>query len=32
MMLVLSAGAVRSKPLFGVLLMVGACRFALAGL
>jgi succinate-acetate transporter protein len=32
MMLVLSAGALRSKPLFGVLLMLGACRFALTGL
>jgi hypothetical protein len=31
-MLVLSAGALRSKPLFGVLLMTGACRFALTGL
>jgi uncharacterized protein len=32
MMLVLSAGALRSKPLFGVLLMLGAGRFALTGL
>jgi uncharacterized protein len=32
MMLVLSAGALRSKPLFGVLLLVGACRFVLTGL
>jgi uncharacterized protein len=32
MMLLLSAGALRSKPLFGVLLMTGACRFALTGL
>jgi hypothetical protein len=32
MMLVPSAGAPRSKPLFGVLLMLGACRFALTGL
>jgi hypothetical protein len=31
-MLVLSAGALRSKPLFGALLMTGACRFALTGL
>jgi succinate-acetate transporter protein len=32
MMLVLSAGALRSKPLFGVLLMLGAGRFVLTGL
>lgn len=32
MMLVLSAGALRSKPLFGVLLLAGACRFVLTGL
>jgi uncharacterized protein len=32
MMLVLSAAALRSKPLFGVLLVLGACRFALTGL
>lgn len=32
MMLVLSAGALRSKPLFGVLLMIGACRFVLTAL
>jgi succinate-acetate transporter protein len=32
MMLVLAAGALRSKPLFGALLMIGACRFALTGL
>ena len=32
MMLVLSAGALRSKPLFGVLLLLGACRFLLTGL
>lgn len=32
MMLVLSAGALRSKPLFGVLLQAGACRFVLTGL
>jgi hypothetical protein len=32
MMLVLSAGALRSKPLSGALLMTGACRFGLAGL
>ena len=31
-MLVLSAGALRSKPLFGVLLMLGACRFGLTGM
>jgi succinate-acetate transporter protein len=29
MMLVLSVGALRSKPLFGGLLMIGACRFTL---
>ncbi|HEX4063606.1 MAG TPA: GPR1/FUN34/YaaH family transporter [Streptosporangiaceae bacterium] len=32
MMLVLSAGALRSKPLFGVLLLAGSCRFVLTGL
>ena len=32
MMLVLAAGALRSKPLFGVLLLIGACRFVLTGL
>jgi hypothetical protein len=32
MMLVLSAGALRSKPLFGGLLVVGACRFVVIGL
>ena len=32
MMLVLAAGALRSKPLFGVLLLMGACRFVLTGL
>jgi hypothetical protein len=32
MMLILSAGALRSKPLFGVLLLAGACRFVLTGL
>jgi hypothetical protein len=32
MMLVLSVGALRSKPLFGGLLMIGACRFVLTGL
>jgi hypothetical protein len=32
MMLVLSAGALRSKPLLGVLLLLGACRFLLTGL
>jgi uncharacterized protein len=31
-MLVLSLGALRSKPLFGVLLLTGACRFVLTGL
>lgn len=31
-MLVLSAGALRSKPLFGVLLIIGACRFVLTAL
>lgn len=31
MMLVLAAGALRSKPLLGVLLVTGACRFALTG-
>jgi hypothetical protein len=31
-MLVLAAGALRSKPLLGVLLVTGACRFALTGL
>ena len=31
-MLVLFAAAVRSKPLFGALLMTGARRFALTGL
>ena len=29
---VLSAGALRSKPLFGVLLILGACRFGLTGM
>jgi uncharacterized protein len=32
MMLVLSTGALRSKPLFAVLLMIGSCRFVLTGL
>jgi hypothetical protein len=32
MMLVLSAGALRSKPLLGVLLLFGACRFLLTAL
>jgi hypothetical protein len=32
MMLVLSAGALRSKPLLGVLLLLGACRFLLTAL
>lgn len=32
MMVVLSAAALRSKPLFGVLLMAGASRFVLTGL
>jgi succinate-acetate transporter protein len=32
MMLVLAVAALRSKPLFGVLLLTGACRFALTGL
>ena len=32
MMLVLAVGALRSKPLFGVLLLIGACRFVLTGL
>jgi hypothetical protein len=32
MMLVLSVGALRSKPLLGVLLLLGACRFLLTAL
>jgi uncharacterized protein len=32
LMLVLSVGALRSKPLLGVLLLAGACRFVLTGL
>jgi succinate-acetate transporter protein len=32
LMLILSAGAMRSKPVFGVLLLTGACRFVLTGL
>jgi len=32
MVLVLAVGALRSKPLFGVLLLIGACRFVLTGL
>jgi uncharacterized protein len=31
MMLLLSVGALRSKPLFGALLAIGASRFALTG-
>ncbi len=31
-MLVLSAASLRAKPAFGLLLMVGACRFALTGI
>jgi len=31
MMLVLAVGVLRSKPLFGVLLLIGACRFVLTG-
>jgi succinate-acetate transporter protein len=31
MMIVLSAGAIQSKPLFGVLLLIGAARFAVTG-
>jgi hypothetical protein len=32
MMVALSAGALRSKPVFGILLLLGACRFLLTGL
>ena len=32
MMLVLSAASLRGKPLFGGLLLLGACRFALTGI
>ncbi|HEY0717282.1 MAG TPA: GPR1/FUN34/YaaH family transporter [Streptosporangiaceae bacterium] len=32
LMLMLSAGALRSKPLLGVLLAIGACRFVLSAL
>lgn len=32
MMLVLFTASLRGKPLFGVLLLIGACRFALTGL
>jgi hypothetical protein len=31
LMLIMSVGAVTGKPLFGVLLLIGACRFALTG-
>ena len=31
LMLIMSVGAVTGKPLFGVLLLMGACRFALTG-
>ena len=32
LMLVMSAASVTGKPLFGLLLLIGACRFALTGL